>query len=329
MQRKLKGVLWTAAILCMALVVTPAFAGDIKLKLGGGPTGGTYNSFANAMAVYVPKKIPGIQMTAVGSGGSVENVKRISNNETNIGPCYAVDSALGFAGKLPNDKKKYNNLRSMGYLYGAPAQLVVRADSPFKSALDLKGKRVAVGNAGSGAAASAERFFRHIGIWDKFKPTFLGYSAAASAFKDGKLDAFWALVGYPNRSVIEASVQVKIRLLNVNVDAEKYGFYKAYAYSPATIPANTYFKGMPACESFQDSSILSANKDVPEELVYKIMKVMWSQGGMDAMVAAKKTFKAMTLQNNFRGASVPLHKGAYKFWMEQGLKIPDSLKPID
>lgn len=186
-----------------------------------------------------------IKASAVGSGGSVENVKRVNSGESTIGLCYAVDSALGYAGKLPKDNMKYNKIRSMGYLYGAPAQLVVRADSGFKSAMDLKGKRVAVGNAGSGAAASAERFFRHIGVWDNFKPTFLGYSAAASAFKDNKLDAFWVLVGYPNRSIIEASVQVKINLINVDADAVKTGFYKAFAYSPTTIPENTYYKGMP------------------------------------------------------------------------------------
>ena len=65
---------------------------------------------------------------------------------------------------------------------------VVKADSEIKSAMDLKGKRVAVGNAGSGAAASAERFFRHIGVWENFDHQFLGYSQAASAFKDGKID---------------------------------------------------------------------------------------------------------------------------------------------
>ena len=59
------------------------------------------------------------------------------------------------------------------------------------------------------------------------------------------------------------------------------------------------------------------------------MKTLWSSKGMEAMVTAKKTFKAMTLQNNFKGASVPLHKGAAKFWAEQGVKIPDNLKPID
>jgi hypothetical protein len=270
---------------------------------------------------------PNIQASSVGSGGSVENLKRIHNGESDFGLCYAVDSSLGYIGKLPQDPAKYDNIRSMGYLYGAPAQLVVRADSGVKSAMDLKGKRVALGNAGSGAAASAERFFRHIGLWDNFNPDFLGYSQAASAFQDGKIDAFWVLVGYPNRSIIEAAVQVKIALVDVGVDAEKTGFYKEYAYSPMTIPAGTYGKGMPATKSFQDSCILTTSKDQPEELVYTIMKTLWSPKGMEAMVMAKKSFKEMTLENGFTGASVPLHPGAVKFWKEQGKEIPANLMP--
>jgi TRAP transporter TAXI family solute receptor len=308
-----------------ALGIAPAIAADYSLKIGGGPTGGTFNQFTNAMAVYVPKVNPNIQASSVGSGGSVENLKRVHNGESDFGLCYAVDSDLGFQGKLPQDPVKYNKIRSMGYLYGAPAQLVVRAEDGFKSAMDLKGKRVALGNAGSGAAASAERFFRHIGLWDNFKPTFMGYSAAASAFQDGKIDAFWVLVGYPNRSVIEAAVQVKIALIDVGVDAEKTGFYKAYAYSPAVIPAGTYGKDMPATKSFQDSCILTTNTDQPEELVYTIMKTLWSTAGMEAMVTAKKTFKEMNMENGFSGASVPLHPGAIKFWKEQGKEIPANL----
>ena len=315
------------AVALIALGMTPAPAADYSIKIGGGPTGGTFNTFTNAMAVYVPKVNPNIQASSVGSGGSVENLKRVHNGESDFGLCYAVDSSLGYIGKLPQDPAKYDNIRSMGYLYGAPAQLVVRADSGVKSAMDLKGKRVALGNAGSGAAASAERFFRHIGLWDNFNPDFLGYSQAASAFQDGKIDAFWVLVGYPNRSIIEAAVQVKIALVDVGVDAEKTGFYKEYAYSPTVIPAGTYGKGMPATKSFQDSCILTTSKDKPEDLVYTIMKTLWSKEGMEAMVMAKKSFNEMTLQNGFTGASVPLHPGAVKFWKEQGKEIPADLMP--
>jgi TRAP transporter TAXI family solute receptor len=313
------------ALAVVALGTTPVPAADYSIKIGGGPTGGTFNTFTNAMAVYLPKVHPNIQASSVGSGGSVENLKRVHNGESDFGLCYAVDSALGFKGMLPEDTNKYDKIRAMGYLYGAPAQLVVRADAGIKSAMDLKGKRVALGNAGSGAAASAERFFRHIGLWDNFNPGFLGYSQAASAFQDGKIDAFWVLVGYPNRSVIEAAVQVKIALVDVGVDAEKTGFYNAFAYSPMTIPAGTYGKDMPETKSFKDACILTTNKDMPEDLVYTIMKTLWSEDGMATMVTAKKTFKEMTLENGFDGASVPLHPGAIKFWKEMGKTIPAAL----
>jgi len=319
------------SLLCLAVVGMVTAPADVqakpfKAKVGGGPTGGTFNTFANAMSIYVPKNMKEIKVSAVGSGGSVENVKRVSSGESDFGLCYAVDSALGRGGLLPKDETKYDGTRAMGFLYGAPAQLVVRADSDFKTAKDLTGKKVAVGNAGSGAAASAERFFRHLGIWDNFKPQFLGYSAAASAFKDGKIDAFWVLVGYPNSSIIEASVQVDIRLIDVGKDAVESDFYSAYAYIPMEIPAGTYGEGMPACSSFQDATFLCANGEVPTDVVYGIMKTLWSKAGMEAMSAAKKTFKTMTLENAFVGASIPLHPGAVKFWEENGKTVPANLK---
>ncbi len=325
--RKTLICLGALAIIALALAPADSMAAEkFKAKVGGGPTGGTFNTFANAMAVYLPKNMEGIKVSAVGSGGSVENVKRVSSGESDFGLCYAVDSALGRAGLLPKDENKYDGLRAMGFLYGAPAQLVVRANSDFNTALDLKGKRVAVGNAGSGAAASAERFFRHIGVWDEFKPQFLGYSSAASAFKDGKIDAFWVLVGYPNRSIIEASVQIDIKLINVGVDATNTDFYSAYSYIPMEIPAGTYGEGMPAVSSFQDATFLCANEKIPADIVYGIMKKLWSPEGMEAMVAAKKTFKTMTLENAFDGASIPLHPGAVKFWEEMGKTVPANLK---
>jgi hypothetical protein len=215
----------------------------------------------------------------------------------------------------------------MGFLYGAPAQLVVRADSPFKSAKDLEGKRVAVGNAGSGAALSAERFFKHLGIWDKMKRQNLGYSAAASDFKDGKLDAFWVLVGYPTAAIIEAAVQEKIRLINVHEDAEASGFYKEYPfYTPVTIPANVYQNQDQEVKSFQDSTLLCTNDDVDQEIVDQVMGYIWSKEGLSRMAQAKKTFKAMSMEAAFSGAPVPLAPGAAKFWESQGKTIPDNLK---
>jgi uncharacterized protein len=319
------------AVLVIGLGATPAVAQakTVFVSIGGGPTGGTYNYFANGISLYVPKIYPEIRMSAEGSGGSAENLRRVHSGDFDFGLSYAVDIALGARGELPQDTNKYDKVRCLAFLYGAPAQLVVMADGPFKSAKDLIGKRVAVGNAGSGAALSAERFFRHIGVWDKFQPQFLGYSAAASAFKDGKIDAFWVLVGYPNASVIEAATMSKIRLINVGKDAEETGFYGEIPYAPTVIPGGTYPGQTEDVMTFEDGTLLTSRSDVDEEVVYKVMKAMWSKEGLEHMVQAHKAAREMNMENNFKGSSSPLHKGAAKFWQEMGLTIPDNLKPID
>ena len=130
-------LLWSlVAVGIASLAMTPAgvaIAKEFKAKVGGGPTGGTFNTFANAMAVYVPKVLPDIKLSAVGSGGSVENVKRVSFGRKRLRSLLRRGhGALGRKGELPKDEIKYDGTRSMGFLYGAPAQLVVRADSGYQ-----------------------------------------------------------------------------------------------------------------------------------------------------------------------------------------------------
>lgn len=316
-------------ICILGVVPTQSEARSAFVSIGGGPTGGTFNYFANAFSIYVPKHVEGLRMSSEGSGGSVENVRRVHSGDFDFGISYAVDISLGAVGELPQDDKVYDKVRCIGYLYGAPAQLVVRANSPFQSAMDLKGKRVAVGNAGSGAATSAERFFRHIGVWEEFSPQFLGYSAAASAFQDGKIDAFWVLVGYPNASVIEAATQTDIRLIDVGVDAEKTGFYDVKAYAPTVIPAGTYPGQEKDCHTFQDSTLLTTRADVDDDIVYQVTKTLWSEKGIENMRQAHGAAKEMSLENGFMNSSRPLAKGAAKFWEEVGKEIPPQLQPID
>jgi hypothetical protein len=103
-----------ALVLGLGMVPGAAMAKDYSIKIGGGPTGGTFNTFANGMAVYVPKVNKNIQATAVGSGGSVENVKRVSRNESNFGMCYAVDSGPRFPGQAAQGRPQVHRLARHG-----------------------------------------------------------------------------------------------------------------------------------------------------------------------------------------------------------------------
>jgi TRAP transporter TAXI family solute receptor len=209
---------------------------------------------------------------------------------------------------------------AVSYLYGAPAQLVVRADSGIESVKDLEGEKVGVGNAGSGAFANCERFFRHLGIWDKIERNAMGYNDAASAFGNNQLDAFWLFTAFPSGAVIMAAQTNDIALVDVGKDAEDSGYFQKFPYfSKVKIPSGTY-KGVDRdVSSFQDSALWVANAEVPAGVVYDLLSKIYTDEGLAYMASQKKTFKAMSLEQGIHGIVTPLHPGAERFWREKGL----------
>jgi len=298
------------------------------LAFSGGPTGGTFNFFANKIASIISINYAWLDVSPKGSGGSAENLRTLNKNAVDIGIVYSGDAFLGRHGKLPGDTTKYDKVRVLSFLYGAPAQLVVRKKSNIKSAADLEGKVVAIGNPGSGAALSAERFFKHLELWDKIDHRNLGYSQAAADFTDKKINAFWVLVGYPNSSIIEAATRTPIRLINLHEEASQSGFYDTYPfYHKVIIPSETYDGQDDEVTTFQDASLWCASDAIDEDTIYDSLKAVYSEQGLKDMVTAHKAAKNMSIKNGIHGASIPLHPGAVKFWREQGLDIPANLLP--
>ncbi len=320
-------LLLLAALLATCLCAGPALARKTFLAFGGGPAGGTFQYFANAITLYVQGHVGGLDIAAEASGGSVENLKRLDKNEIDYGIVYMGDAYLGRTGELAGDPARYEQVRAVAFLYGAPAQLAVRADSGIAGVKDLAGKRIAVGNAGSGAAIACERYLVQLGLWDKVDKQFLGYVPAAAAFVEGKIDAFWLFVGYPNVTITETAAKTPLRLLDLGTDAQASGFYQAFPfYSPATIPAGTYPGQSAAVSSFQDAAYWMANKDVPQEIVYASVKAVFTDDGLKTMVAAHKAAREMTVPGALAGLAIPLHPGAAQFWQEKGLPLPPAAK---
>ncbi|MFU8770132.1 MAG: TAXI family TRAP transporter solute-binding subunit [Desulfotignum sp.] len=307
------------AIVSLALSQS-AFARE-RIVFGGGPAGGTFQVVANAIQVYDPiKELPDVRVQAQSSAGSVENLRRTDAGRTQMSVVYSGHVYQGREGQLANDPAKYENVLAVSFLYGAPAQLVVKANSGIKSVKDLEGKKVGVGNAGSGAFATCELFFTHMGIWDKIERNAMGYNDAAQAFGNNQLDAFWLFVGYPTGAVIMAAQTNDIAMVDLNKDAEESGFYTAHPYfAKVTIPANTY-KGVDYdVDSFQDSTLWVAHKDVSADTVYQMLSLIYTDEGLAHMVAQNKNLGSMSIQSGIYGIVTPLHPGAEKFWKEKGL----------
>jgi TRAP transporter TAXI family solute receptor len=288
---------------------------------GGGPAGGTFQVVANAIQVYDPiKDLPDIRVQAQSSAGSVENLRKTDAGRQQMSVVYSGHVYQGRNGKMKNDPTKYENVMAVAFLYGAPAQLVVKAGSGIKSVKDLEGKKVGVGNAGSGAFANCELFFTHMGIWEKIERNAMGYNDAAQAFGNNQLDAFWLFVGYPTGAVMMAAQTNDIAMVDLDKDAQESGFYKEYPYfAKVTIPANTY-KGVDyEVNSFQDAALWVANKDVSADAVYQMLSLIYTEEGLAHMVSQKKTFKSMSIESGPTGIVTPFHPGAEKFWKEKGV----------
>lgn len=298
------------------------------LVFNGGPTGGTFNFFANKMAQIISHDVDWMDISARSSGGSADNLRALHNKDADMGIVYAGDGFLGRNGNLPGDVIRYDDVRSLAPLYGAPAQLIVQANSEIKTISDLSGKRIAIGNPGSGAALSAQRFFQATGLWDTLSVERVGYADAVQHFIDGKVDAFWVLVGAPNASVFLASTSGPIRLLDTHKAAEESGFYEIYPfYTRTEIPPWTYDGQSTPVVTFQDWSMWCVRGNLDNESVETALQAVFSEKGIADMMAAHPTAQTMTTDNGVVGLSIPLHPGAVQFWKEQDATIPLKLLP--
>jgi TRAP transporter TAXI family solute receptor len=306
-------------------MITLAFSGTAFAKkrviFGGGPAGGTFQVVANGIQVYKPvKAVKEFSVKAQTSAGSVENLRKTNAGRQQMSVVYSGHVWLGRNGQMKNDTKKYTSVLAVSWLYGAPAQLVVRKGSGIKSVKDLTGKKVGVGNAGSGAFANCELFFSHMGVWDKIERNAMGYNDAAAAFGNRQLDAFWLFTAFPSGAVIMAAQTNDIDLIDLNADAEASGFYKKYPYfGKLAVPANTYRGVSYDAPAFQDSALWVANSKVSADTVYRLLSLIYSDEGLAHMKAQKKTFKNMSVQTGATNIVTPFHPGAEKFWKEKGM----------
>jgi len=143
---------------------------------------------------------------------------------------------------------------------------------------------------------------------------------AAQAFGNNQLDAFWLFTAFPSGAVIMAAQTNDIDLVDLSKDATESGFFDKYPYfSKLSVPAGTYRGVDHDTASFQDAALWVANADVPDDVVYKLLSLIYTEEGLAHMREQKKTFKEMSVANGVKGIVTPLHPGAAKFWKEKGL----------
>ena len=319
------GVL-TGALL--ALGTFPASAQQVeRVTMVGGPPAGMFGIFATGIGTYLSKAVPNLNVSVAATAGSVENLRRINAGDAEIGISFAGDVHEGFNGLEKFQGKPATNVRAVGIVFMGVAHLVTFADTPIKTIQDLAGKRVAVGNPGSGTFATAERVFRAVNLWDKITRVPLLGAAAGEALSEGKADAYFWTGPSPDRVTTEAATKKPVRALDVYTPVSRTDFFKQYPYfAKYTFAAGSYRGITEDVQSIGSPAIWIANKDFSAAMVQKMTAAIYGQEGHGHMLKVHRGSKDMVPEKALHGITIPLHKGAEAHWQSARVTIPAGIR---
>lgn len=304
----------TVAALCIA-----GCGGDTAkqyLKIGTGGTAGTYYPLGAAMAEILNKNITGINASAESTGASVANINMLKNHELDIA-FVQNDIAYYAANGLEMFKdKKVDNIRGVATLYPETIQMITLEDSGIRSLNDLRGKRVAVGAAGSGTEANARQILEAYGItYDDISVQYLSFGEASGALKDGNVDVAFVTAGFPTAAIQDIAVSNKIVLLSVDADKQDAILAKYPYYTKTIIPADTYQGINEAVPTVSVMAMLVATDKLDDKIGYDITKSIFSH--LDKLQAAHSVGKLITKKGATEGMPIEMNKGAEKFLKEE------------
>ena len=318
-------------VLALVLVFTPLFMtacgdnngdqtaeGDIstvKINVGSGGSTGTYYGFCNVISTVL-KEETGAQLTVQSSGASKANILDIDDGVVDMAIVQndVMDYAYNGTSLFANDGA-IKSFSTLGAVYAEVCQIVARADSGIKTVADLKGKKVSVGDSGSGVEFNAQQILGAYDItFEDIDKQNLSFDASANALKDGKIDAFFCTAGAPTVAITDLSTTTGIVLVEID-DAhlaklqETYGFYAAYK-----VPAGTY-KGVDKdAQTVAVKATFIVSNDLSEETVYQLTKAIYENADKYSHDKAKE----MSLEYAVSSISVPFHPGADKYYKEVG-----------
>ncbi len=328
----------TLLLLWLSMAALPATlqsAETLKLfRIGTGGEGGTYYPIGQLIARATsgppgaagcpgddPCGVPGLLAVAQAANGSVANVTDIQRGILESGfsqsdvAHWAYTGSETFRGEPP-----MRRLRTIASLYPESIHLVTRRGSGIRGIRDLKGRRVALDEPGSGTLIDAEILLRAFGLSRKnMTIEYAKYELAAKKMRNGSLDAFFIVAGYPAKAISRLWRDEGIDLVPIEgpeVDAilRDYPFF-----SRGEIPAGTYRGLTQAIPTINVRAQWLTSAALDDELIYRITRNLWSSHSLRMLREGHPKGREIRLDNALDALAVPLHPGAARFYREQGM----------
>lgn len=263
---------------------------------------------------------PDVSLTVAESGGSEANINGILGENYDFGIVSADVLHQAQAGEGAWEGKPQKDLRAAFSLHTEAVTLVATEESGIKTVADLKGKRVNLGNAGSGTYTGALAVLEMAGLsLEDVKAERVKAGDAPQLMKDGKLDAFFYVAGHPNAAFEQATVQSKpVRFISIEPTADLLKEHPYY--SATTILMSRYPKATNEEEeitTFGVKAILVTRTGVPEAVVEKVTREVFEN--LDKFKGLHDSRSQLTKKGMSSKVSVPFHDGASKYFQEAEL----------
>ena len=304
----------------ITILTIPIFAAEF-ITIGTGSVTGTYYPTGGAVCRLVNKykKETKIRCSVESTGGSVYNINNIKNGELDFGIAQSDIVYQASKGQKKFEGNIVKKLRSVMAIYPELFTLVTRADSGIKNIMDIKGKKINLGNPGSGNEATALGLFDALGInkEDLELAGVLKAGEAPDALRDNKIDGYFYMVGHPTANIKDAANSVDIVITPIN-GKEVDSFVKTNPYfAQADVPSGFYKGVNNPVPTFGVKAVLVTSTDISEKTVYTLVKAILEN--FDSFKKLHPAYANITKESLLDGLSAPLHEGAKKYFKEAGL----------
>ncbi|SFA75723.1 hypothetical protein SAMN05421688_0637 [Poseidonocella pacifica] len=298
-----------------------AMAQDQFITIGTGGQTGVYFVVGQSVCRLVNRGSAehGLKCTAPSTGGSIANINAIKAGDMDMGVAQSDWQFHAYNGTSQFEGNKFDDLRAVFSVHGEPFNVIARMDAGIETFEDLKGKRVNIGNPGSGQRATMEVVMNALGwteddfaLASELKP-----AEQSAALGDNKVDAIIYTVGHPAGSIQEATTTVDAKLIPVEgpeIDA-LVSENPYYAY--ATIPGGMYNGNDEDVKTFGVKATFVTSASVSDDVVYTVVKAVFDN--FNRFKGLHPAFANLTEEEMISGGlSAPLHPGAEKYYKEQG-----------
>lgn len=316
----LKAITAAAAV---ALFSTASQAEETFITIGTGGQTGVYYVVGQSICKLVNRGSAehGLKCTAPSTGGSIANINAIKAGDQDMGVAQSdwQYHALNGTSKF-EESGAFPKLRSVFSVHPEPFTVVARSDAGIDTFDDLKGKRVNVGNPGSGQRGTMEVIMAAKGwTMDDFAlASELKSAEQSQALCDNKVDAIVFTVGHPNGSIQEATTSCDAKVIPVTGPEIEALIADNPYYSAAKIPGGMYKGTDSDVDTFGVRATFVSSEDVDPEVVYQVVKAVFDN--MDRFKRLHPAFAVLVPEEMVTaGNSAPLHEGAKKYYEEKGL----------